>query len=85
MANEKLIFTTSDGTDIPLVMALAGHGAGVSFIIPSLLTWQESKAVTDLMTEPRNQQGEPGGHGVGLVIPDFLLFEDSQQDPKAEC
>ena len=37
MANEKLIVTTSDGIDIPVLMAPPGHGAGVAVIIPNLL------------------------------------------------
>jgi hypothetical protein len=36
MANEKLIVTTSDGTDIPVIMAPPGHGAGAAVIIPNL-------------------------------------------------
>jgi type IV secretory pathway TraG/TraD family ATPase VirD4 len=52
MSNEKLIVTTSDGNDIPVIMAPPGHGAGVSFIIPTLLTWQKSRTVTDVMAEP---------------------------------
>lgn len=38
MANEKLIFTASDGTEIPVIMAPPGHGAGVAIFIPRLLT-----------------------------------------------
>ncbi|MDR6917510.1 hypothetical protein J2X66_004389 [Pseudomonas sp. 3296] len=52
MANEKLIVTTSYGTDIPVIMAPPGHGAGISFITPNLLTFQGSEAVTDVMAEP---------------------------------
>ncbi len=37
MANEKSIVTTSDGTDIPVIMAPPGHGAGAAVIIPNLL------------------------------------------------
>lgn len=37
MANEKLIVTTSDGIDVPVIMAPPGCGAGVAVIIPNLL------------------------------------------------
>lgn len=37
MVNEIKIVTTTDGTDIPVLMAPPGHGAGVAVIIPNLV------------------------------------------------
>lgn len=56
MTDEKLSITTSDGTGITVIKAPARSGAGVSIVIPRLLTWQESQAVTDVMAE-RQLQG----------------------------
>ncbi|NNB33926.1 type IV secretory system conjugative DNA transfer family protein [Pseudomonas fragi] len=55
MANEVKIITTSDGTEIPVIMAPPGHGAGVGFVIPKLLSWPNSADVTDVMAEPRKR------------------------------
>jgi hypothetical protein len=54
MTDEKLSITTSDGTEITVIKAPAR--CGVSFVIPRLLIWQESQAVTDVMAE-RQLQG----------------------------
>ncbi|RMM69109.1 hypothetical protein [Pseudomonas savastanoi] len=35
--SKELIVTTSDGNDIPVIMAPPSHGAGVGIIIPTLL------------------------------------------------
>ena len=84
MANEKLIVTTSDGTAIPVVMAPPGHGAGVSFIIPSLLTGQESQAVTDVMAEPHDNTWTRGGQAkssdVEAAMAKFLDSEAPKQN-----
>jgi type IV secretory pathway TraG/TraD family ATPase VirD4 len=50
---EGLTFTTADGTEIPVIAAPPGHGAGVTFVIPSLLSWEGSHHITDVMGEPR--------------------------------
>lgn len=55
MANEVKIFTTSNGTEIPVIMAAPRHGAGVSLVIPKLLRWPDSADVTDVMAEPRKR------------------------------
>ncbi|WP_421666832.1 type IV secretory system conjugative DNA transfer family protein [Pseudomonas fragi] len=36
-------------------MAPPGHGAGVGFVIPKLLSWPNSADVTDVMAEPRKR------------------------------
>jgi len=38
MTNETLIVTASDGTDIQVIGAPPGHGAGLAIFIPKLLT-----------------------------------------------
>lgn len=63
MANEVKTVTTIDGIEIQVIMAPARCGRGVGLVIPKLLSFEESKAVTDVMAEPR-KVGYPKGKAV---------------------
>lgn len=53
MTNKKLIVTTSDFTNIPVIMAPPGHGA--SFINPQLFTCPETPGSTEVMALSRKR------------------------------